>query len=297
MLPPHQPDFPDTIRDVFERMAGVFGNCAAGGRIPAFACQTEPAIPHLLHQLVAVELSSTGRRFDREFDKIPPERLRSPGIIGMKCMGGPLQLPRFVRRSLGREVEMQDLEPRQQPPDRLGVTCRAGIRQMRLERIDEPSHVVVGRVRALDPGRECIRGAHLPCPGQNVPDRTLNIERCPPQCDGQFMTPVEETRPLRCLGNLGDNISKSLVGLRETEATLGLDFENSGTAVGVTGANDNVVKRMTLWCPLELDAFNPRARQPARFCAIQQGQQVVAADLPFETGTRRSGGCRTAHGH
>ena len=48
----------------------------------------------------------------REFDKISPERVRSPCFIGMKRVGGTLPLPRFVRRSLRRKVEMQDLEPR-----------------------------------------------------------------------------------------------------------------------------------------------------------------------------------------
>ena len=137
----------------------------------------------------------------------------------------------------------------------------------------------------------------MPWPGKHVLIRTLHIEWRSTDRDGQFMTPVEEARLPRCLGNLGDNTPIPLVGIGEPEAALGLDFQKGGTAVPVTGTNDNVVKRMTFWRPLEFDAFNPRAGQPARFCADQQGQQVVGADLPLEMGARWPAGCRTVCGH
>ena len=81
--------------------------------------------------------------------------------------------------------------------------------------------------------------------------------------DRKLMAGGQEFRLSRRFGDLKNNVTKGLIRRREACSALDLNLQDSAAASVVVSVDDDVVERMALRTPLELDASDCGAGQSA----------------------------------
>jgi hypothetical protein len=198
------------------------------------------------------------------------------------------------------EIEDQDLEPPQDPPQGLVAGVGADRPQLAGERIGEVAHAGAHYARGIERAAQGLTRAHPAGEHEQLLVVTLDFGVRPR--DGGGDRPVAGLAGRR--NDLGDDLSERRVAGREIQSPLSLDFQGRRLASGVHPLDDDIVQRVALVTALELHALGHRARQSAWLSLGQQAQKVEGADLGFEAtagrpafrGRRIPGGCgRLSH--
>src|SRR5215470_10223167 len=167
------------------------------------------------------------------------------------------------------------------------------------ERAHERTHVVVGRPRPTNAGKEGGGVADLARPRQDVLVGSIDLARCAGRRDTEFVARAPEVGPPRGFHDLLDHRSERRVARREADCTLDLDLQNTGDAPSIAGENGHVIEGASSGCSLELDQVDGRAGEAAGFVSGEHSEQVELANLALEVAAGRSArrwaGCASCH--
>jgi len=99
------------------------------------------------------------------------------------------------------------------------------------------------------------------------------------------------------LYDLPDNIAKDGVARTEFNGALDLNLQYGFAAARRSGFYNHVIQRISLTCPLELDAIDYGAGKTSRVSVEQQGEQVISPHLRFKLRSAWTCGCRACRAH
>ena len=127
--------------------------------------------------------------------------------------------------------------------------------KMGAKSVDESPHLLIRGSRSFNPGKEGGRIAKLPCPGQDVLDRTADLPGSLRRGHGQFVPGDPEISTIRRLDHLRDNGAKGGVRRSEGDAALDLNLKHGRMALRIMGVNDDVIERAPFGRSLTLDSI------------------------------------------